>query len=501
MSRGSRFEADRAHGARSDHRVEQLRIPPQSVEAEQAVLGGLMLAPESLSEVADLLTDQDFYRRDHQLIWRAIVELGEKGKPYDAVTLGEWFDSQGLGEQVAGGAYLVELASTTPSAANIRAYAEIVADKALLRAGITAGTELVNNCFMPDGLESQQIIAAAASDIAQLTARGPQANTGLRPLRGQLGAAWADLQRRYDGKIEGQLTPPWANVARLVPALEPTDLMLIAGRPSMGKTIAGMEFADHAASMGRNTAVFSLEMSSDQLITRMLSRRARVPMDRMRAAQGLQDEDWSRLHTATLALRDLPLAIDDSADATIAALSARAQRMHAKVPGGLGLVVVDYLQLIEGDGRRDEKRNEEITKISRGLKLLAKRLRCPVIALSQLNRGLETRTDKRPVMSDLRESGALEQDADVIAFMYRDDYYTKESSGAPGVAEMIIGKNRNGPTGTAYLAHDLPCSRFEDYQGRPNYAGKSDGTAKAAGRKRSGYAGPAERELPEEASP
>jgi replicative DNA helicase len=490
-------DADRAH--RVEHRVEQLRIPPQSVEAEQAVLGALMLAPESLNEVADLLTHEDFYRRDHQLIWKAIVELAEKGKPYDAVTLGEWFDAQGLGEQVAGGAYLVELASTTPSAANIRAYAEIVADKALLRAGIEVGTEFVNSCFQPDGRESQEIIANSAGQLAQLTARGPQATTGLRPVRGQLAGAWADLERRYSGGVNG-LVLPWPNVARLVPALEPTDFMLIAGRPSMGKTILGMEVADEAAASGRNVAVFSLEMSTDQLITRMLSRRARVPMDRMRAAQGLQDEDWSRLAEATRAMRDLPLAIDDSAGATIGALSARAQRMHAKVPGGLGLVVVDYLQLIEGEGRRDEKRNDEITKISRGLKLLAKRLRCPVIALSQLNRGLETRTDKRPVMSDLRESGALEQDADVIAFVYRDDYYTKEASGAPGVAEVIIGKNRNGPTGTAYLTHDLPCSRFEHYQGRPSYAPKGEASAKARPARR-GYAGPAERELPEDASP
>lgn len=489
---------------RRDGDVAQLRVPPCSIEAEQAVLGGIMLTDgQAAREVADLLVSDDFYRRDHQLIWQAIIEQLDGDHGIDAVTLSSWFEERGLLDQVQGGAYLIELASTTPSAANIRGYAEIVRDRALLRAGIEVGTAFVNDCFQPNGRETEEILTTGAGAVASiLSSRGGAAGSGLRLVRGHLKGAWDDLQTRYNANGVVGLPLPWGNVAPLVPALEPGDLMYLAARPSMGKTALAMQAAIETAIAGKAVGVFSIEMSAGQLSTRGLSYLARVPMDRLRDPKRLEDEDWSRLNAATRILRDLPLAIDDDGAQTIHTIVNRAQRMHKKVEGGLGLVVVDYVQLIEGTGG-DDKRNEELTVISRGLKRLAKQLRCPVLALSQLNRGLEARPNKRPIMADLRESGALEQDGDVIAFIYRDGYYSKEACGAPDATELIIGKNRNGPTGTAYLRHDLACSRFDDYQGRPIYTQVSDGGEKAAGRGKRprGYGGKAERELPEDASP
>jgi replicative DNA helicase len=463
---------------RHEDRIEQLRIPPQAIDAEQAVLGTLMLTPESIDDVADLIQVEDFYRRDHQLIYAAILDLKEKGKAYDALTVGEWFESNGKADQVEGGAYLIELWKAPPRPANVRDYAQIVADKSTLRRLITVGTEIVNDGFLPEGREADQIVAHSAAKMASLTMRGARAG-GLCMLRGAMTEAWDEIVARDAGTIEVGLTPPWENVRAKLPGLEDTDFMVIAGRPGMGKTVTGLEFADHAASHHeRNVAVFSLEMSKKQLGVRLLSRRARVDNARMRQKAALTPEDWSAINGAYKDSRALSIAIDDTASLTIDAIEARASRMHAKVPGGLGLIVIDYLQLISGDGRRDEKRYDEMTKISRRCKLMAKTLHCPVIGLSQLNRSLEGRTDKRPTMADLRESGAIEQDADIVAFVYRDDYYTKDLSGAPGVAEFIIGKQRNGPTGTAYLRHHLECSYFADYFGpRPNYKTKKPESA------------------------
>lgn len=456
-------------------RVDQLRIPPQSIEAEQNVIGAMFIRAEALDEVADLIQPEDFYRQNHQQIFRAILELKEKQQPFDAVTVGEWFDSHGLSEQVEKGSYLIGLAQNTASAANARGYAKIVADKATLRRLIEAGTDITNDGFQPNGRETEEIVASAAAKVAHLTLRGSRGG-GLRMARIGLKEAWDEIIARDAGTVEVGLTPPWQNVRKILPGLEDTDFMVIAGRPGMGKTVAGMEFADHAATMGRNVAIFSLEMSQKQLMVRMMARRARVDQTLMRMKGVLSQRDWAALDQAYRDIRDLPLAIDDTASLTIDGLKSRAARMHAKVKGGLGLVVIDYLQLMSGDGRRDDKRHDEVTKISRGMKLLSKDLGCPVIGLSQLNRSLETRTDKRPVMADLRESGAIEQDADVIAFVYRDDYYTKDASGAPGVAEFIIGKQRQGALGTAYLRHRLECSAFDDYHGpRPDYTQKKRG--------------------------
>ncbi|GAB3388235.1 replicative DNA helicase [Lysobacter fragariae] len=457
---------------RRDQRVEQLRVPPQSIEAEQAVLGGLMLAPDAYDRVADQLSDDDFYRRDHRLIYRAIKELAEKKRPYDAVTLGDWFEAQGLASEVAGGTYLIELASTTPSAANIVAYAEIVRDKAVLRQLIDVGTDIVKEGFMPEGRDTNEILVDAQARITRLATAADRDHGGLVLVRSGLTKVFDALQGFYDGSVAPGIPVPWESAREIVLGMADTDLIVLAGRPGMGKSIGGVEIADHVARTEGAAAVFSLEMSRDQLMLRMVSARTGIPLQRLRTQSGVEDHEWELITEAFRELRELPLAIDDTADLSVYQLRHRARRMHAKSKerGGKGLrcVVVDYLQLLSGSGKAD-KRHDEISEISRELKKLAKELECPVIALSQLNRSLESRTNKRPMLSDLRESGAIEQDADVIVFFYRDDYYNEESN-APGCLEVIVGKQRSGPTGTAYLRHDLPCSRFTRWDGgRPNY--------------------------------
>ena len=475
---------------KSDARVEQLRIPPQSVEAEQAVLGGLMLANDAWPMVADLLSDADFYRRDHQLIYSAIRELAEKSKPYDAVTIGEWFESNGLAEQVAGGAYLIELASTTPSAANIRAYAEIVRDKGVLRQLIEYGTDTVNAGFQPDGRNTEEILASASSKLAAIC-DGQRSDGGLVMIGGHLKRTYTAMVERHQGTGAKLLPMPWQNVSDRLPGLEASDLMVLAGRPGMGKTVAGLELAAATAEAGKHVAVFSLEMLAVQLTQRLISRATGIPYARMRMQGELTDDEWEAIGHAMRDFKALPLAIDDSTPMTIQRLRARALRMQTKVKGNIGLVVVDYLQLMEGPGGRDERRHDVVSDISRGLKNLAKELGAPVCALSQLNRKVEERPNKRPQVSDLRESGAIEQDADVIAFLYRDDYYNPDTM-APGVSEFILAKNRHGPVGTAYLTHDLACSRFTHYEGRPKYTAPKE----AAAKKMRGYAGPPEEDSP-----
>ncbi|RIA19713.1 replicative DNA helicase [Stenotrophomonas sp. AG209] len=472
-----------------------LPVPPHSIDAEQSVLGGLMLAPEALREVRDLLTERDFYRRDHQLIWHAICDLADREQPFDTVLLINWFENQRQLELVGDGAYLVELASTTPSAANIRGYAEVVRNKALLRGVIERATEITNDAYGTADEDADALVASATAKFANLSVQSG-GNGGLVMVRSDLQGMWEEMEARYDGTADLGLVPPWQNVARKLPGLEPTDLMILAARPSMGKTANMLEWVYSVAAQGKHAAVFSLEMARRQLLARLMSMHSGVPLSRMRVKGELTDDDWHKLSIARNFLHGLPLAIDDCGSLPVDSLVARASRMHAKVKGGLGVVAVDYLQLLSGPAKAGN-RTEEVSYISRTLKKLAKTLGCPVIALSQLNRSLETRTDKRPVMADLRESGGIEQDADVIAFIYRDDYYTKDVCGAPGISEFILAKNRQGETGTAYLRHHLECSRFENYHGeKPNYtlktlvrdsAGDDDGGFDApAGHRRSG---------------
>ena len=446
--------------SRSESRIEQLRVPPQSVEAEQAVLGGLMLAPDAYDRVADLMTEGDFYRRDHQLIYRAIRELAEKNKPFDAVTLGEWFESQGLAEQVAGGAYLVELASTTPSAANIKAYAEIVRDKAILRQLIEVGTGIVNDGFQPEGRDSSEILARAEQEVFAIAEAGARGRQDFTPVNKAMAEAFDILQTRHanGGGITGMPTG-YTEFDEMTAGLQPTDLLILAARPSMGKTTLALNMAEYAAMKTRKAvAVFSMEMSASQLALRLISSVGRVNATRLRTGQ-LEDEDWSRVSSAIRMLKETKIFIDDTPGVSPEVLRSKCRRL--KREHDLGLVVIDYLQLMSVPGN-SENRATEISEISRSLKGLAKELNVPVIALSQLNRSLETRTDKRPVMADLRESGAIEQDADMIVFIYRDDYYNKENSPDKGLAEIIIGKHRGGPTGSCKLKFFGEYTRFDN---------------------------------------
>ncbi|MFC3816114.1 replicative DNA helicase [Lysobacter sp. GCM10012299] len=461
MSARPGFRGEKRFETRTEQRLDQLRVPPQSIEAEQAVLGGLMLVPDSYDRIADQLNDSDFYRRDHQLIYRAIRELAGKNRPFDAVTLGEWFESMGLSETVAGGAYLIELASTTPSAANITAYAEIVRDKAILRQLIDVGTVIVNDGFQPDGRESSEILEEAERQVLAIAQANTAGKTDFTAVTKALSEAFDLLQTRYtNGSGVTGLATGYTEFDMMTAGLQKTDLIILAARPAMGKTTLALNMAEYAAFRSKQpVAVFSMEMSASQLAMRLISSVGRVNAQRLRTGQ-LEDEDWSRVTSAIRQLREVKIFIDDEPGLSPVKLAAKARRLKRE-HGGLGLIVIDYLQLMSVPGN-SENRATEISEISRSLKGLAKELQVPIIALSQLNRSLETRTDKRPVMADLRESGAIEQDADMIVFIYRDDYYNKENSPDKGLAEIIIGKQRSGPTGSMKLKFFGEYTRFDN---------------------------------------
>jgi replicative DNA helicase len=452
---------------RPESRFDALRVPPHSIEAEQAVLGGLMLSEKAWDQVADRLTEEDFYRRDHQLIFRAIGELAQASKPCDAVTLGEWFESQGHAEQVGGSAYVLELASTTPSAANITAYADIVREKSILRQLIDVGTNIANDGYQPEGRSSREVLESAEQSVFRIAEAGMRGRQGFVPMRGAVKDAFRILQERYEskGSITG-LPTGFTDFDEMTAGLQPSDLIILAARPAMGKTSLALNMAEYAAIKTKKpVAVFSMEMSASQLAFRLISSLGRVDQQRLRTGQ-LQDEDWSLVSHAITLLADAKIFIDDTPALSPTELRSRARRLARE--HGLGLIVIDYLQLMQVPGNK-ENRATEISEISRSLKALAKELNVPVIALSQLNRGLESRTDKRPVMSDLRESGAIEQDADIILFIYRDEYYNHDSADK-GLAEVIIGKHRNGPTGMVKLAFQGRFTRFDNYASE-SYAG------------------------------
>ncbi|MDX3932668.1 MAG: replicative DNA helicase [Stenotrophomonas sp.] len=458
--------------------VAQLRTPPHSVPAEQSVLGALLLVSDSLTLVRDTLAPEDFYRRGHQVIYQGICAVADLKREVDVITVGDWLTANvevGAQDLIS---EVYELAGSTPSAANVRAYADIVRNKALLRQLVATSTEISDSAYSASDDEAEEVVSAAAGKLASLTVRS-SGNGGLILVRSGVQRAWEEMESRYHGDGHLGLAPRWSSVRRKIPGLEPTDLMVLGARPSMGKTAHALNWAEDAAAGGKNVAFFSLEMSASQLSMRLMAAHASVDLSRMREKGALTDDDWTRLSLARNYLHTLPLAIDDCGSLSVDALSARAARMHAKVQGGLGLIVVDYLQLLTGQAR-SENRTTEVSYISRKLKGLAKNLNCPVIALSQLNRGLEKSNDKRPGMADLRESGAIEQDADVIAFLYRDDYYSKDACGAPGISELIVAKNRQGATGTCYLQHRLQHSTFDDYTGpKPNYSTKGVASSSA----------------------
>jgi replicative DNA helicase len=427
-----------------------------------------MLATRAWDQVADKVAEEDFYRRDHQLIFRAIGQLSEQNQPCDAVTLGEWFERNGLAEQVGGTGYIIELASTTPSAANIVAYADIVREKSILRQLIDVGTGIANDAFLTDGRNSREVLESAEQKVFRIAEMGARGKKGFVAVKSATREAFRILQDRYENKgaITGVPTG-FIDLDERTVGLQPSDLVIVAGRPSMGKTALALNIAEHAALKTRQpVAVFSMEMSASQLAFRLISSLGRVNQQRLRTGQ-LEDEDWSRVTHAITLLGDVKIFIDDTPSLSPIELRSRARRLARE--HGLGLIVIDYLQLMQVPGSK-ENRATEISEISRSLKGLAKELNVPVIALSQLNRSLESRTDKRPVMADLRESGAIEQDADVILFIYRDECYNKDSSDK-GIAEIIIGKQRNGPTGLVRLAFHGEYTRFENltsetYSGR-----------------------------------
>lgn len=449
---------------------DSLRVPPHSIEAEQAVLGGLMLSPDSLDKVADKLTDDDFYRKDHRLIWRAINELANKGMPCDAITLGDWFVANETAEMVGGASYLMELANSTPSAANIGAYGDIVREKSVLRMLIDAGTLITEDGFRPEGKSVQEVMELAEQRVFRIAESGARGKKDIVSVREAVGEAFRMLTERYEkrGQLTG-LSTGFTDLDELTSGLQPSDLIIIAARPSMGKTAFALNLAEAAAMRGKKAvAVFSMEMSASQLAFRLISSLGRVHAQHLRNGD-LAEEDWPRVTSAITMLSDAKIFIDDTPAMSPVEMRSRARRLQRE--HGLGMIVIDYLQLMQVPGN-SENRATEISEISRGLKALAKELNVPVIALSQLNRSLEQRADKRPMMSDLRESGAIEQDADVIMFIYRDDYYNKESADK-GLAEIIIGKQRNGPTDTVKLAFLGHYTKFENWT-PDSYVGSFD---------------------------
>jgi len=441
-------------------RVDVLRVPPHSIEAEQSVLGGLMLVGEAWDQVADRITEEDFYRREHRLIFRAIGELAMAGKPCDAVTLGEWFERHGETANIGGVAYLAELANNTPSAANIAAYADIVRDKAVLRKLIEAGTQIAGDGFNPEGRNTPEILEAAEQRVFKIAEAGARGRKQVIPVRQSVKEAVELLAQRYAnrGQLNG-LTTGFKDLDDLTSGLQRQDLVIVAGRPSMGKTAFALNIAEAVAMRAKQPVlIFSMEMSASQLAFRLISSLGRINQRDLRSGE-LAEEEWPRVSQAASLLSESKIFIDDTPALSPGELRSRARRMMRE--HGLGLVILDYLQLMQVPGNK-ENRATEISEISRNLKAMAKELDVPVIALSQLNRALEQRNDKRPVMSDLRESGAIEQDADLILFIYRDEVYNKESN-HKGIAEIIIGKQRNGPIDTVKLTFLGQYTKFENY--------------------------------------
>lgn len=443
----------------------QRNLPPQAIEAEQAVLGGLLLSQEAWDKIADRLEETSFYLRQHRLIFRAIQALASNLKPRDYLTVSTWLNDNGLmGDIPDGMNYLIELAAQTPSSANIEAYAKIISDKGVLRDLAETGINITQNAFDPGRREAEEIVAQAEHAVYKIAEGMDKGRREIIDIKTAAADAFRLLQDRADagGGITGVPTG-YRDLDQITAGLQPTDLIILAARPSMGKTALAMGIAQHAAiHAGKAVAVFSMEMSYSQLALRMIASIGKVDAQCLRVGE-LADEDWAHISNAIAQIKDAKIFIDDTPGLTPEQLRSRAKRL--KREHGLGLVVVDYLQLMQSQSRRDN-RTAEISEISRSLKALAKEMKVPVLALSQLNRSLEARAEKRPIMADLRESGAIEQDADVIAFIYRDEYYNKESP-QRGQAEVIVAKQRNGPTGTVMLRFDGRHVTFSDLQDDP----------------------------------
>jgi len=440
-----------------------LKVPPHSVEAEQAILGGLMLDNHAWDQVADRITENDFYRLDHRVIYRSMSDLILQSKPLDIITVYEALERSREIENVGGFAYLGALANNTVTTANIVAYADIVRERSILRQLIEVGGEITESGFSPAGRPSIELLDDAERKVFAIAERGGRGGVGPIVISEVLARTVDRIDALFQAKapITG-ISSGFIDFDRMTSGLQRAELVVVAGRPSMGKTTFAMNMAEYAAMMQESPVlIFSMEMPSESLAMRMLASLGRIEQQRIRSGQ-LMEEDWPRLTSAISMMSSKKLLIDDSGSLSPFEVRAKARRV-ARTYGQLGLIVIDYLQLMRVPGF-NEHRASEVSEISRSLKSLARELDVPVVVLSQLNRSLEQRPDKRPVMSDLRESGAIEQDADLIAFIYRDEVYNKESQDK-GTAEIIIGKQRNGPIGTVRVTFLGHYSRFENYAG------------------------------------
>ena len=442
--------------------ISHLRVPPQSLEAEQSVLGGLMLANDAWNDVGEILSDEDFYRQDHKKVYAAIAHLANLSDPFDVITVSDYLEKNGDLNSVGGLAYLGQLVKDTPSAANIKSYAKVVRERSILRSLITVGTTITSNAYDTEGREVKHLVDDAERmvfDIAEQNSRSGKSYVQVKDVLSPVFNRLKELEKS-DSQFTG-LETGFTEFDVMTSGLQKGDLIIIAGRPSMGKTTLAVNMAENAAiAHGQSVVMFSMEMAADQLVMRMISSLGRINQTRLRSGK-LQPEDWNNVSSAMGMLKSSKMFIDDTPALSPTEIRARARRI--KREHGLGLVLVDYLQLMQVQGT-SENRTNEISEISRSLKALARELEVPVIALSQLNRSIETRTDKKPVLSDLRESGAIEQDADVIAFIYRDDFYNKDPSNPrKGQADIIIGKQRNGPTGKVVLKFLGEYTKFENF--------------------------------------
>lgn len=447
-----------------------LRLPPQAIEAEQSILGSMMLDNRVIDEISSELEVRDFYRNDHQLIFNEIVRLDERGEAADVVTVSESLTHAGELDQVGGLAYLGALAKNTPNTGNVKSYAKIVRDRAILRRLIESANDIIQKSYQPEGRSPEEILDFAESVIFEIAKNNNQAKAGFRKIDGLLAEAVDRIEELFNTKQAVTGVPTgFTDLDKKTSGLQGGDLVIVAGRPSMGKTSFAMNLVEYAAiNQDLPVAVFSMEMPGAQLATRLLASLSRVNSGKLRTGQ-LDSEDWPKLTSAVGILQDKNIYIDDTPALSPLEVRTRARRLAAEHEHGLGLIMLDYLQLMRGnDTGGGENRTMEISNITRALKGLAKELDCPIIVLSQLNRSLEQRPNKRPVMSDLRESGAIEQDADVIMFIYRHEVYEPETD-QKGLAEIIIGKQRNGPIGTVRLAWLGEFTRFENYA-NPNFS-------------------------------
>jgi replicative DNA helicase len=454
--------------SRPAERENQTKLPPQALEAEQSVLGGLLLDSRRWEDITDIIAPEHFYSRHHRTIFEAIQELYEGDSPVDVVTASEWLQKKGQLEEIGGLAYLGMLAKNTPNTANLLSYAQIVQERALLRKLIDAANTIAGKAYFPEGSTPNEILDLAEQKIFELTQNNRRQDSGFVAIQGLLTEAIDRIEELYESNepLTGVSTG-FKDLDELTSGLQRSDLIIVAGRPSMGKTSLAMNMAENVAVGSKlPVAVFSMEMPGQQLAMRLLSSLGRINAHKVRTGK-LGKDDWPRLTSAVGLLNEAPIFIDDTPALNPLELRSRARRLM-RDHGDLGLIVVDYLQLMQAASSQ-ENRAIEVSNITRGLKILAKELHTPVMVLSQLNRSLEQRPNKRPVMSDLRESGAIEQDADVIFFIYRDEVYNQETEDK-GVAEVIIGKQRNGPTGTVRLTFLGEYTRFENFASG-DYAG------------------------------